>query len=176
MSVLRTNQITDTATNVAANISGGTITASNALVAPNIITSPSMCAYTWTSELDPDNSNTTIPATTIMVNIGSDLAANGRYTCPVNGVYRATIWGMAGGDGSNSDATKFTAYLSLNDTYPTDTQYQVYMNPATTYLNFSANFLITCSATNTLEWGIKANRRNLHAGHGQATFKLEHQT
>jgi hypothetical protein len=136
----------------------------------------SMCAYTWTSELDPNNSNTTIPATSIMVNIGSDLASSGVYTCPVNGVYRATIWGMAGGDGSNSDATKFTGYLSLNDAYPSDTQYQIYMNPATTYLNFSANFLITCSATNTLRWGVKANRRNLHAGHGQATFKLEHQT
>jgi len=135
----------------------------------------SMSAYKW-GDLDQDGANTTIPSSSIMVNIGSDLASSGVYTCPVDGVYRATIWGMAGGDGSNSQSSIFSCYLSLNDAFPSDDQYSIYVSPATTYSQFSANFLITCSATNTLRWGIQANRRTLHASHGQATFKLEHQT
>ncbi len=141
----------------------------------------SIAAYKW-GALDQDDANTTIPATisgssSIMVNVGSDLATSGVYTCPVDGVYRATIWGMAGGDGTNnSQSSIFSCYLSLNDAFPSDDQYSIYVSPATTYSQFSANFLITCSATNTLRWGIQANRRTLHASHGQATFKLEHQT
>ena len=135
----------------------------------------SISAYRWTA-LDQDNANTTIPSSSIMVNVGSDLATSGVYTCPVDGVYRATIWGMAGGDGGNSQSSIFSAYLSLNDAFPSDDQYSIYVGSATTYSQFSANFLITCSATNTLRWGIQANRRTLHSSHGQATFKLEHQT
>ena len=175
MSILRTNQIQDTGTNVAANISGGSITATNNIVAPNLITSPSMASYAWNA-VDQNSSNTTIPSSNIMVNVGSDLASSGVYTCPVDGVYRATIWGMAGGDGANSQSSIFSCYLSLNGTFPSDDQYSIYVNPASTYANFSANFLITCSATNTLNWGLQANRRTLHSAHGQATFKLEHQT
>jgi|5B_taG_2_1085324.scaffolds.fasta_scaffold91141_2 hypothetical protein len=135
----------------------------------------SLAAYKW-GALDQDDANTTIPSSSIMVNVGSDLASSGVYTCPVDGVYRATIWGMAGGDGSNSQSSIFSCYLSLNDAFPSDDQYSIYVSTATTYSQFSANFLITCSATNTLRWGIQANRRTLHASHGQATFKLEHQT
>lgn len=135
----------------------------------------SMSAYKW-GAIDQDNSNTTISSSSIMVNIGNDLASSGVYTCPVDGVYRATIWGMAGGDGANSQSSIFSCYLSLNGTFPSDDQYSIYVNPASTYANFSANFLITCSATNTLNWGLQANRRTLHSAHGQATFKLEHQT
>ena len=83
---------------------------------------------------------------------------------------------MCSNDGSNSEGTIFTGYLSLNDAYPTDMQYVMYLNPASTYDHFSADILITCSANNTLRWGLKANRRTLHDHHGQATFKLEHQT
>ena len=139
----------------------------------NITTQASLAAYKW-ANLDQDTANTTIPSSSIMVNVGSDLASTGVYTCPVDGVYRATIWGMAGGDGSNSESGIFSCYLSLNDAFPSDDQYSIYVSPATTYSQFSANFLITCSATNTLRWGIQANRRTLHASHGQATFKLEH--
>ena len=174
MSILRTNQIQDTGTNVAANISGGTITASNPIVAPNIITSPSMAAFKWAST-DQDNANTTITPSAIQINIGNNLSG-GVYTCPVNGIYRATIWGMAGGDGSNSDSSKFEAYLSVNDVAPTDTLYHIYVNPATTYSHFSANFLITMTANQNLRFGLYANKRTLHGNHGQATFKLEHQT
>ena len=135
----------------------------------------SMAAYKWNT-VDQNNSNTTIPSSAIMVNIGSDLASSGVYTCPVNGVYRATIWGMASNDGGNSQGTIFSCYLSLNDAYPTDNQYVIYVNPAATYEHFSADILITCSANDTLRWGLRANRRTLHDNHGQATFKLEHQT
>ena len=135
----------------------------------------SISAYKWNA-VDQNSSNTTIPSSSIMVNVGSDLASSGVYTCPVDGVYRATIWGMAGGDGANSQSSIFSCYLSLNGSFPSDNQYHIYVNPASTYANFSANFLITCSATNTLNWGIQANRRTLHEAHGQATFKLEHQT
>jgi hypothetical protein len=133
----------------------------------------SLAAYKW-GALDQNNANTTIPSSSIMVNVGSDLATSGVYTCPVDGVYRATIWGMAGADGSNSESSIFNSYLSLNDAFPTDDQYHIYVSPATSYSQFSANFLITCSASDTLRWGIQANRRTLHSAHGQATFKLEH--
>lgn len=135
----------------------------------------SMASYKWAA-LDQNNSNTTIPCSSITVNIGSDLASNGRYTCPVGGVYRATIFGMAGVAGGNSNSGTFEVYLSLNDAYPSDAQYKKYVDPAATYSHFSANILISCSANDTLEWGILANTRTLHADYGQATFKLEHQT
>jgi hypothetical protein len=139
----------------------------------NITQQASLAAYKWL-DLDQNDANTTIPSSSIMVNVGSDLASSGVYTCPVDGVYRATIWGMAGGDGGNSQSGIFSCYLSLNDAFPSDNQYSLYVSPATTYSQFSANFLITCSASDTLRWGIQANRRTLHASHGQATFKLEH--
>ena len=134
----------------------------------------SMAAYKWNA-IDQDNSNTNITPSSVMVNIGSHLANSGVYTCPVSGTYRATIWGMAGGDGANSQSTIFSAYLSLNDAFPSDTVYEIYV-PATTYGHFSADLLITTNANDTLNWGIKANRRTLHQNHGQATFHLMNET
>ena len=162
-----TIDLTSKVTGVLPIANGGTGTSSTATV--------SMAAYKW-GYIDQDNSNTTIAASSITLNIGSDLASNGRYTCPVAGVYRATIFGMCGVDGSNSNSGTFEVYLSLNDAYPSDGQYKKYVSPAATYSHFSANILISVSANDTLEWGILANNRTLHSDYGQATFKLEHAT
>lgn len=175
MSILRTNQIQDTGTNVAANISGGTITATNNIVAPNLVTSPSMASYTW-SATDQNNSNTTIAVSNTIVNIGNDLASTGVYTCPVNGVYRATIWGMAGGAGSNSNSGLFVTYLSIDDSFPSLDYLKKYVEPAATYSHFSADIMISLNANQTLRWGLQANYRTLHDKYGTASFKLEHQT
>jgi len=86
MSILRTNQIQDTGTNVAANISGGIITTTNAIVDP---AKPSFFAHgstgTWQSvssggvvtELDSTDHN-----------IGNHYdTSNGKFTVPTTGVY-----------------------------------------------------------------------------------------
>jgi len=162
-----TIDLTSKVTGVLPIANGGTATSSAATV--------SMASFKWAT-LDQDNSNTTIPTNTIYVNIGSNLASTGVYTCPVNGVYRATIWGMANTDGSNSDSGKFEAYLSVDDAAPSDTVYHIYVNPASTYSHFSANWLISLNANQNLRFGLYANKRTLHGNHGQGTFKLEHAT
>tara|TARA_R100001460_G_scaffold46553_2_gene84205 strand:- start:78 stop:605 length:528 start_codon:yes stop_codon:yes gene_type:complete len=175
MSILRTNQIQDTGTNVAANISGGVITTTNNIVAPNLVTSPSMASYAW-SATDQNNSNTTIAVSNTIVNIGNDLASTGVYTCPVNGIYRATIWGMTGGDGGNSNSGLFVTYLSIDDSFPSLAYLKKYVEPAGTYAHFSADIMIPLNANQTLSWGLQANYRTLHDKFGTASFKLEHQT
>ena len=175
MSILRTNQIQDTGTNVAANISGGVITATNNIVAPNLVTSPSMASYAW-SATDQNSSNTVIAVSNTIVNIGNNLASTGIYTCPVNGIYRATIWGMAGGDGSNSSSNLFVVGLTIDDAFPTLAYLKKYVETASTYSHFSADIMIPLNANQTLSWALQANFRTLHDKFGTASFKLEHKT
>tara|TARA_R110002153_G_scaffold220833_2_gene373362 strand:- start:1228 stop:2046 length:819 start_codon:yes stop_codon:yes gene_type:complete len=134
----------------------------------------SMCAYSWVTT-NQNNSNTNIPASHIKLNLGSNLASTGVYTCPASGVYRATIWGMAGGDGGNSSSTLFGGYLDINGAYPSDDAYKIYV-PATTYTHFSADFLVSMTANQTLAFGLTANHRTLHATYGQGSFQLVHVT
>ena len=162
-------------TNAMTISSGGAITATNNIVAPNLITSPSMASYAW-SATDQNNSNTTIAVSNTIVNIGNDLASTGVYTCPVNGIYRATIWGMAGTAGGNSSSTVFMTYLSIDDSFPSATYLKKYVEPAATYSHFSADIMIPLNANQTLSWGLRANYRTLHDKFGTASFKLEHQT
>ena len=78
----------------------------------------SMASYSW-SATDQNNSNTIIAVSNTIVNIGNDLASTGIYTCPVNGIYRATIWGMAGAALGNQTSGLFLVGLSIDDAFPT---------------------------------------------------------
>ena len=135
----------------------------------------SMASYAW-GATDQNNSNTTIAVSNTIVNIGNDLASTGVYTCPVNGIYRATIWGMAGGDGGNSSSGLFVTYLSIDDSFPSLAYLKKYVETASTYSHFSADIMIPLNANQTLSWGLQANYRTLHDKFGTASFKLEHQT
>ena len=162
-------------TNAMSISSGGVITAANNIAAPNLVTSPSIASYTW-GATDQHEAKKTIPADTIIVNIGNDLASTGIYTCPVNGIYRATIWGMAGGAGSNSSSSVFMVFLAIDDAYSTSSYLRKYVDPAGTYTDFSADIVISVNANQTLRWKLFEGYRTLHAEHGTASFKLEHQT
>ena len=133
----------------------------------------SMASFAW-NDVDQNNANTTIPAPDIIVNIGNDLASTGIYTCPVNGIYRATIWGMAAGEGGNSDPN-VQLYLGIDETFPTLDYYRLYAT-GSTYAHFSADIMVSLNANQTLNWGLKANARTLHNDYGTASFKLEHAT
>ena len=157
-----TIDLTSKVTGVLPSANGGTGTAT-----------VSMASFAWNA-LDQNSANTTIPANDIIVNQGNDLAATGIYTCPVNGIYRATIWGMAGGTGSNSDPN-VQLYLGIDDTFPTLNYYRLYAT-GTDYAHFSADIMVSLNANQTLNWGLKANARTLHDDYGTASFKLEHAT
>ena len=137
----------------------------------------SMCSYTWTS-VDPNNDGADIiPATTIYVNIGNDLASTGIYTCPVNGVYRATISGIGSASSSNTNDSYINCYLDINGAgYPSDSSYTTYAYSPNSYIRFNAELLITMSANQTLAWWNANTYRKLNASHGQATFQLVHAT
>jgi len=173
---LQTANIKHTNGTTAATVgSGGIITATNNIVAPNLVTSPSIASYTW-GAVDQDNAKTTIPASTILVNIGNDLASTGVYTCPVNGIYRASIFGMAGAALSQSSSTVFMVFLAVDDAYSSSSYFRKYVDPAGTYTDFSADIVIPANANQTLRWKLFEGYRTLHEGHGTASFKLEHQT
>ena len=84
MSILRTNQIQDTGTNVAANISGGTVSFTNA---PLTSTRPFFRVGMTTSQTGLTNH--AVVFDTVKQNIGSHYStSNGRFTAPVTGVYQ----------------------------------------------------------------------------------------
>ena len=162
-------------TNAMTISSGGVVTATNNIAAPNLVTSPSIASYTW-GAVDQDAAKTTIPADTIIVNIGNNLASTGVYTCPVNGIYRASIFGMAGAAGGQSSSTVFMVFLAIDDVYSSSQYLRKYVDPAGTYTHFSADIVISANANQTLRWKLFEGYRTLHAEHGAASFKLEHQT
>ena len=135
----------------------------------------SMASYSWNAT-DQNNSNTIIAVSDTIVNIGNDLASTGIYTCPVNGIYRATIWGMAGGALGNQTSGLFLVGLSIDDAFPTLSYLKKYVEPAATYSHFSADIMIPLNANQTVGWVLQANYRTLHSKFGTASFKLEHQT
>ena len=98
MSILRTNQIQDTGTNVAANISGGTVSFTNAPLTP---ARPAFMARGYASvraagaatinSLTINSNNRIVLFDDVPVNIGNHFSnTTGIFTVPVAGVYHVS--------------------------------------------------------------------------------------
>lgn len=108
MSILRTNQIQDTGTNVAANISGGVVTFNNRIIQPNKITFKA--TKTDGNQTISSSTETQITFNVADINVGSCFStATNRFTPTVNGNYY--LYGMMQLTGSFGDNS--TVYVAI---------------------------------------------------------------
>jgi len=101
----------------------------------------------------------------VITNVGNHLSG-GVFTCPVNGVYRATLTAMSG------NANSINARLRFNgaDYWGSDT-FANY-TPAITYARVVISALVSCSASDTLNFYLDNGSGNIHPGYGQISFEL----
>ena len=117
----------------------------------------------WTSHI---SAPTTLPANNILTNVGSHLAANGRFTCPIAGVYHVGVAYMSLASGNTR------VHLRKNGSEYGAGTMVAYQNHSSTYGAASAQGYISCSANDYLEWYLDAGYVQLHSGHGQINFAL----
>ena len=129
------------------------------------VTQPYQPAATagWTSAV---SAPTTLPASNILTNVGSHLASNGRFTCPIAGIYHVSVAYMSNASGNTR------VHLRKNGSEYGAGTMVAYQNHSSTYGAASAQGYISCSANDYLEWYLDAGYVQLHSGHGQINFAL----
>jgi hypothetical protein len=129
------------------------------------VTKPYQPAATagWTAHI---SAPTTLPANNILTNVGSHLAANGRFTCPIAGVYHVGVAYMSLASGNTR------VHLRKNGSEYGAGTMVAYQNHSSSYGAASAQGYIYCSANDYLEWYLDATYVALHSGHGQINFAL----
>jgi len=130
MSVVRVNQIQDTSTNVAANISGGVVSLPSPLPISSGGTGHSALIAFDVSRVESsgDAGKTgVIVFNTITTNIGNAYnASNGRFTAPVAGTYEFSHTGMGAGDaggGGVPSANSVVLFFRKNGSSSATTKY-----------------------------------------------------
>ena len=123
-----------------------------------------MACSSWTATQSVNNiigSN----APYIITNVGNHLSG-GIFTCPVNGVYRATLTAMTG------NANFLNARLRFNgaDYWGADT-FAAYA-PNIQYSRVVISALVVCSASDTLNFHLDNGSSFIHGGYGQISFEL----
>jgi hypothetical protein len=98
------------------------------------------------------------------VNIGSDQASNGEYTCPVAGAYMCMISFMADSGGGGNAAVS----LKKNGSWVGQAAYTV----GNTYENAAMFQVISCAANDVLKWNSWSGYSNIHSGYSNVTFYL----
>jgi hypothetical protein len=124
---------------------------------------PMACA-SWTSAQSVNSTvGSTAPYT--ITNVGNHLNA-GVFTCPVNGVYRATLSAMSGNTNNINARLRFNgADYWGSDTFASYT-------PSTTYARVVISALVVCSASDTLNFYLDNGSGFIHGGYGQISFEL----
>ena len=124
---------------------------------------PMACA-SWTSDQSA-NSTVGSDAPYPITNVGNHLNA-GIFTCPVNGVYRATLTAMtANGNYINTRLRFNGANYWGSDTFAA-------FSPSLTYSRVVISALVVCSASDTLNFHLDTGPGSIHAAYGQISFEL----
>jgi hypothetical protein len=126
---------------------------------------PMACA-TWNAN---QAQNTVIGSNTpiVITNVGNHLS-NGRFTCPVGGVYRATFSGMT----QNSINTQTRLRLNAAALPSVANGFNAYSAGAT-YTKLNISGLITCAANDVLDFFTDlGSGGGVHVQYGQISFNL----
>lgn len=153
MSILRTNQIQDTGTNVAANISGGTVSFTNTPLTPS---RPSFFARGYGSlraqgaatinGLTIGSSKQIVLWDSVDVNVGNNFSnTSGIFTVPIAGVYQVSY--HLGKKAANGKYVQVTIYASPSDSTSVGyiTQYSGQDGSYGMYDTSGATFLVNAS-------------------------------
>ena len=124
---------------------------------------PMACA-SWTATQSVNNIIGSAAPYTI-TNVGNHLSG-AIFTCPVNGVYRATLTAMTGNGNSLNARLRFNGA----DYWGSDT-FAAY-SPNITYSRVVISALVVCSASDTLNFYLDNGSGNIHPGYGQISFEL----
>lgn len=123
-----------------------------------------MACSSWTSFQSVNNIISSNAPYTI-TNVGNHLNA-GIFTCPVYGVYRATLTAMSGNGNNINARLRFNgANYWGSDTFAA-------FSPTATYSRVVISALVVCSASDTLDFYLDNGSGSIHPGYGQISFEL----
>ena len=101
----------------------------------------------------------------VITNVGNHLSG-GRFTCPVNGVYRATLTGMS------INTTSLNARLRFNGASYWGSDTFASYTASITYARVVISALVSCSASDVLDFYVDPGSGQIHPGYGQISFEL----